>query len=287
MSLKQTILLLSVAFLGSCAPRHYQSVTLSSDTAKVNDSGDFLFENDTLRIRYDFHSRNGHMKFGILNKMKQPLYVNWKESGFVQGTSFMPYWRDQYVSNGYVYDKWFDWNGYWNLRGPYTFSIAKREDQVSFIPPGTELMQFEFIVRPGPAYTMTGWEKLGADASESPEELSFEFSQEQSVLKFRHYLTFSTDAELRHKFALDSYFWASNIALAEGKSVFGPAFDGSEGFVSMKMNTEPSRASQYLGKNKFILPSSLDQEPVLAGQLAAKRKKIKPADVSKANNQAP
>ncbi len=251
-------LFLFAALLGSCAPQYYQSVTLASDTAKVNDSGDFLFENDTVRVAYDFHSQNGHLKFSILNKLKQPLYVNWKESGFVQGSNFVSYWQDQYVSNGYLYDKWFDWNGYFNLRGPYTFSIAKREDQVSFIPPGTELMQFEFVVQPGNGYSIytlqkSGKEEAQATPSKKDQARHFVFSQDSSALQFRHYLTFSTDAESRQRFALDSRFWARSVTQAHGKTVFGPMF--GEGYMSAAqfLAAPPSKQSKYLGKNKFVL----------------------------------
>ncbi len=258
MPTRMTSLFLFAALLGNCTPKYYQSVTLASDTAKVNDSGDFIFENDTLRIRYDFHSENGHLKFGILNKLKQPLYINWKESGFVQGTNFMPYWQDQYISNGYIYNQWFDWNGYLNLRGPYTFSIAKREDQISFIPPGTELMQFEFVVQPGNGYSLYTLHKFGreeaqAAPSKKAQPRYFVFGPDSSMLQFRHYLTFSTDAESRQKFALDSRFWASSVTEAHGATVFGPMFGEANNSAIQFLAAPPPKQSKYLGKNKFVL----------------------------------
>ncbi len=268
----------------ACA-RQYQSVTISSNQVKLQQDGLFSFENDTVRIQYDFHSLNGEMKFSIFNKLTTPLYINWKESAFIIGPHFSTYWLDQYVSNGYVYQKFFDWDGYINLRGPYLFSVAKRDDQTSFIPPNTSLMQFEFVVKPGTAYGPTYVNNTHLD-KEQPQNKAkrYQFTQENTPTLFRNYLTFSTDEQATQKFVLDQQFWVSTIVQGSGKAIFGPGFDPIIGINPM-LRRPPARKSEITGYNRFILKTASDGTTTPMTQTTPVRQKTMPVDISKQKNQ--
>ncbi len=246
-------LFLVATMLGCACNNHIQVVAIQSPQMTFNEQKELIFENDTLRVRYDFFSEQGHVKFSILNKLNQPIYVNWRECAYIMGKNFTPYWQDTYVSNGYMYIQPFDWDGYFALRGPYTFSVAKRDEQIAFIPPGTELYQFEFLVKPG-----TGFGGLPNSTKEEVRQgkrnkligTKYKFTQTESPLKFRNYLTFSTDAACKSTFVLDTHFWISEVYKTQGKYVFGEEFTGHQ---SLSMLVQSHRQRAKVGANHFVL----------------------------------
>lgn len=281
----KNLLYLTLLLLCTACARQYQSVTIASNQVTLRDDGQFVFENDTVRILYDFHSLNGEMKFSIFNKLPKPIYVNWKESAFIIGPHFSTYWLDQYVSNGYVYQKFFDWDGYINLRGPYLFSVAKRDEQTSFIPPNAGLMQFEFVVKPGTAYGPTYVNQTHLDKNQPQKKVKqYQYTPENTPTFFRNFLTFSTDEMGTQKFVLDQQFWVSTIIQGSGKALFGPGFDPIIGINPM-LRRPPARKSDITGYNRFILKTASDGTTTPMIQTTPVRQSVTPVDVSKQGNQ--
>ena len=71
-----------VLLLSSCYS--YQYVTLQSPDVPVDTSRGFTFENDTLRLVYNFHGQGGPMGVTIYNKTTTPLYVVWNKSALLR-----------------------------------------------------------------------------------------------------------------------------------------------------------------------------------------------------------
>lgn len=274
----------TLLILGTACSRQYQSVTISSKQVILREDGNFIFENDTLRIQYDFHSLNGAMKFSIYNKLASPIYVNWKESAFILGPHFSSYWLDQYVANGYLYSKFSGRDDFANLRGPYLFSVAKRADQYSFIPPQASLVQFEFLVKPGNAYGPRYLNATHLDKEQPRKKAKqYSFTQEDTPTAFRNYLTFSTDEKGSQKFVLDQFFWVSSVMQADGVSMFGPGFDNTSGIKTI-LNRPPSKKSDVTGYNRFFLNIPLDGVIKPDVQQTIPRQSTVPIDVARRRN---
>jgi hypothetical protein len=73
--------LLVILVFGSCAS--YQYLTLNSTEITKNDRKEFNWENDTMRLVYNFHGEGGPMTITVYNKTDKPLFVNWKKSAFI------------------------------------------------------------------------------------------------------------------------------------------------------------------------------------------------------------
>jgi hypothetical protein len=54
----------------------------------------FTYENDTIRVAYIFWAENGNMGLFIHNKLKQPLYIDWKKCSLITGAEKHDYWQD-------------------------------------------------------------------------------------------------------------------------------------------------------------------------------------------------
>ena len=54
----------------------YQYITLASEDVSQNEKKEFLWENDTTKITYQFSGEGGLMTIAVFNKTDQPVYVN-------------------------------------------------------------------------------------------------------------------------------------------------------------------------------------------------------------------
>ena len=79
--------LLSIALIllsfSSCVS--YQYLTLNSPEMPKNDKKEFSWENDTMRLTYNFHGEGGPITMTVFNKTDKPLFVNWKKSSLIRG----------------------------------------------------------------------------------------------------------------------------------------------------------------------------------------------------------
>jgi uncharacterized protein YxeA len=69
------VLIFSLLLITSCAK--YQYATLNSDL-KIDNTNQFIYENDTVRVNYWFAGENCPVQIRVFNKIKTPIYVDWK-----------------------------------------------------------------------------------------------------------------------------------------------------------------------------------------------------------------
>jgi hypothetical protein len=69
---------------------------------KINRNCDtiFVFENDSIKITYNFWAKNGAMAFDFYNKLNIPLYFDWKKSAFIPNDKMVSYWQDETNTTG-------------------------------------------------------------------------------------------------------------------------------------------------------------------------------------------
>ncbi|CAN5452600.1 hypothetical protein BH09BAC4_BH09BAC4_19470 [soil metagenome] len=207
------LFIISVATLVACSP-NAQLVTLRGSNVKsVADEG-LVLDNDTLTIRYNFASERGQMHLTLINKLSQPLYVDWKRSSFIIGQDKVDYWQDVADVNltGSSYSSGYSRYSIGNLNG-----VISKENQVGFIPPQTKLEKRQFVVLPSGNLQLTGPYTVEQEEAKSVARKktiavnTYAYSIDQSPLTFRNYLTLSTDKDFRTEFHIDTKFWASDV----------------------------------------------------------------------------
>jgi hypothetical protein len=70
-----------IAALSSCTT--YQYLTLSSDKTTKNEAKELVWENDTVKLGFNFNGQWGAVKITALNKTEQPFSINWQKSSIV------------------------------------------------------------------------------------------------------------------------------------------------------------------------------------------------------------
>ncbi|HEX2627856.1 MAG TPA: hypothetical protein VHM26_02550 [Chitinophagaceae bacterium] len=74
---------LILLLLSSCSK--YQYLTLSSNDTGRNEKNQFIVDNDSFRIAYDFYGFNGPLQLDITNKQHQLLEIDWSRSFIIKG----------------------------------------------------------------------------------------------------------------------------------------------------------------------------------------------------------
>src|SRR5690349_7860336 len=95
-----TLILLSLLGFSSCAT--YQYITLGSPEVATDASKSLSWENDTMRVTYNFHGEGGPISITVGNKMDKPLFVNWTKSALIRdGQAFSLMDRNVQISGDF------------------------------------------------------------------------------------------------------------------------------------------------------------------------------------------
>ena len=195
-----------------CTPK-IQVVTLRGSNVRPASDG-LILDNDTLTLRYDFASERGQMHITVYNKLNHPLYIDWKRSSFIIGQDKVDYWQDIADVNlaGATYG-----NRYLFYSVSYITGTIAKEDMVGFIPPQTRIEKRQFVIVPQGniplrgAFTTEKEPSKMTDRRKTVDVVVYEYASAESPLKFRNYLTFSTDKDFKNEFHIDTNFWASGV----------------------------------------------------------------------------
>lgn len=216
--MRKTILVLAVPslfFLSGCAG-YIQLYSTGSDRLKKDRGNAWIFENDTLRVSYEFWSERGLMSFSIYNKLDKPIYVDWRKSSFVSGNNKFDYWIDEEKFSGEAYTEWSAYRYGGNSTTIANGKKTKRE-RITFITPHAQVEKSTFYIY-NPAGTKLNldrpaekWPRLDK-GSNSTNVFVANYNKENSKLIFRNFLTISTSEKFESESYIDNEFYISQIA---------------------------------------------------------------------------
>ena len=87
-----------VAMFASCAPSSYQVFSLKPIKANLGDK--LVFENEDIKVGYNFWSQYGNSSFAVFNKTDKPIYVDLGNTHFVLNDIANTYFRNRSFSSG-------------------------------------------------------------------------------------------------------------------------------------------------------------------------------------------
>ena len=190
--MKSTYLMIffSSILLTSCVS--YKIGTISSNSKELNNN--FVFENDTIRISYNFWGKNGLASFDIYNKLNVPIYLDWKKSAFIPNDKMMSYWQDETnTTSSTLYSSYDYWGLFSGKANTKTKSI--RQERVGVVLPNAMITTNKYSLIPInttlPAQT---------------------FNLSNTPLRFRNYLVVSTSEQFdKNVFFVDNSFFVSSV----------------------------------------------------------------------------
>lgn len=235
-------LLLILLFFSACAS--YVQVFKTKSTSGLKSDDGYVFENDTVKIEYDFWAEHGVLSFSVYNKLNIPLYIDWKKSSFIRNDQKLDYYIDvektnsstEYSGSIFTYAYWGITDGVAN-----TASVKTKPERITFIAPHSEIKKNQFYL-----LNVSGV-ALRSDVKESEVKSSLDTSKratvsyklykepKESILTFRNFLTFSTTEDFKAEFYVDNGFYLSKITEMKTKQFQG------------KFNQPKSEQNNYLG----------------------------------------
>lgn len=215
--------------LCACTSYYYSTLSSNDSTGLKNQDGDFVTENDSVRILYSFYGENAPVFISIYNKLNEPMFVDWQRSALIIGDVATPYYQEtasiqgQTESEGYsgTYSRSNRSSGSWNNAGGTFSGEVALPKGIVFIPPRSkveatplQLAHFDFEQIPKEEYTRMPVAKLNTEVVKVRVK---QFTEEESPLRFRSYLSLYTidpSAKNRKYTAYEQSFYLSELIKA-------------------------------------------------------------------------
>lgn len=124
----------------SCAKPHYQVYHTKCLNCKP-DTFKFVGGDDSVEVEYYFWNLDGSMLFAVNNKTSNPIYIDWKRSGFYRDNERLEYWQDQqfistksmYLSGSQITRYWVNNPAWYGMTAGASTSIVNKKERVTFV----------------------------------------------------------------------------------------------------------------------------------------------------------
>jgi hypothetical protein len=210
-SIFSTILVLIVLSLCSCT--RYQYVAIDSNLPR-NQQNEYLVENDSMRITYNFQGWEGPLNINIENKGDKPFYINWQKSAVILDGKKYSLWQDRTDIQGIGSDITLRWNNFYSSGVSDFQGVLYRDEQVSFIPPHSSINMTPVNLRTNfiPRSNEVPVARTSLPTREGRVNAKLQlFEPDNSPVKFRSFLTLSSDQNFNNPVYLDDLFWISSV----------------------------------------------------------------------------
>ena len=210
--LPYTVILL---FFNSCAS--YRYYTINSAGVTQNDKHEFVIENDSLRLVYNFNGFNAPVNITIKNKLSVPVYIDWQRSALIvndQAISYVP--AEMRIDGGFYGSsyKYGNSSGYKTTSGQIQ-ATASLPPSVDFMPPQTYLTKSQLSIPnrfigqvPETAFYR---EKYKVMEGRTVFVKRANFTEATTPLRFRSYLTLMVGELTNKPLTLEHSFYISEL----------------------------------------------------------------------------
>jgi len=198
--------------LSSCT--NYQYLTLEADRATKNDKKEIVWENDSVKLVYNFNGRWGQMSLMAYNKSNEHVYINWKKSALVIGDrSFSLYNPNVKVSGESV-----DFKVNRNVSYGFTEANFTLPEGSDFMPPKTYITKQNIsLLHTTPVLQTLSNELPAQKTTHEGTNVKFrttKYEQASSPFAFKLYLTFGIGKESK-EFSVEHLFYVSEAVQSE------------------------------------------------------------------------
>lgn len=247
-----TLLILLFGTLSQMGCMKYQYATVASNLA-TNDQQEFFVENDTLLIRYSFSGYGGPVNISIHNKLNVPLYVDWSRSALVVNEESHTYWQNKMNLEATQEGQQIAWTTGVSSISSTISGTLQGEESIGFIAPKAYTHSNKFIVHPNffekPDPKTKKQHRIKINTVEGASNaLRYQYGQDNAPLKFRSYLTVSTEGSINQPSVFESEFWVAEVV----HTTLRP-----ETYLSSKPNKDKFYNSKLTGFGTVIGASGL------------------------------
>lgn len=211
---------LTVFILSSCS--RYQYVTVKGVDINQNEQQEFVVDNDTVMIRYNFNGLNAPINITIENKLNVPVYIDWRQSALIINDKAISYVPNTVPLTGTITGSSVNWNRSNTSTSSGNIEVkAMLNDDLGFIPPRSYINKNPMGVTNkffSPLDSAFRHEKLKLNNGFPYARVKHAtFSEQSSPLQFRSYLTIIIGDQTAKPVSYDQTFYISDIYATELK----------------------------------------------------------------------
>jgi hypothetical protein len=206
----------SVVLLSSC--KAYQLSTIASTDTRIDSTGVFKVENDSLALSYNFKGENEPINIEIYNKLNEPVYVDWAKSALIAADKAYTYANDVINIEGTTSSSSFQYGRRGSTVSDGSISAtAKLNPNESFIPPHSKITRTIYVLKnvemAAPQHAEFRKTFLNYDdGSGQAAAKRVAFDPANTPLTFKSYLTLYTANENKTKtFTMEQQFYVSGM----------------------------------------------------------------------------
>lgn len=205
--MKTSLLVLLCLLCAAC--NTYQYITVSSPL-KAEHQQNFVFENDTVRLMYNFNGEEGPVAITIFNKLPVPLYVDWAKSALIVGDTRKSYSNKGMSLSAEVSGSETHWLNYSSQIATIN-GILNSGEVSGFIPPKAQAKETLLTLNPTFFVLPNSNTKKSRRIEEGVNVKYLSYQQGDSPFKFRSFFTLSTQPDLTSPIYFDHVFWVSDV----------------------------------------------------------------------------
>lgn len=232
--MKNLLLFLTIALLFSSCSKVFKVAQVESPDGLTIKDDRYVFENDTVKIIYDFWDEEGAMRYAIENKLDKPITIDWSKSHLVYRGENLPYWTNtQTVKTRGRSSTWMGAYGasFWGLGSFSSNSVIQKQEKLSHIAGKSWIWKYDYrlfsIAKEKVERQIKGLEnqripkkelrkienELLSDPLICSEIVNGKYEQENSPLQFRNSLELmvADSASSENSYRVENSFYVSEL----------------------------------------------------------------------------
>jgi hypothetical protein len=218
-------------YLSACSTAAYVQLFGTKAIQPVtNQNGNYVFENDTVKIVYSLWAEYGAMDFTIYNKLNVPLYIDWRKSAYIANEQKHDYWEDKETVNSESHSVGVG-VAYYNVAAAksatYGQAVKTKPERITFIAPKSQVTKSQYEIYPVAYVKLSKGEisfkanSYSADTNKKVAIIHSNYQLDETPLSFRNFLTFSTSENFTHEFYADNAFYISWVSIMSLQQFLG------------------------------------------------------------------
>jgi len=181
----------------------------SSNNLKV-EKNKYVYENDTIKLIYDFWAEDGVMGFEIENKLDIPIYIDWKKSSFISSKNKFDYYLDRETTNSKSISAYRPFLFHTTIGNSEGTSVSIKEERITFIPPHAVSAQAKYKICSKEYIIMRGIKKSYLGDTKIKEKIR-NFTSENAIISFRNFITYSTKENFEYEKYISNGFYVKYV----------------------------------------------------------------------------
>jgi hypothetical protein len=191
-----------------CVRYQYAVVDSNLDKSK---KGEIVFENDSLKLTYQFKGINGPASIHLFNKLDVPLFVNWQRSSVIIGDKSFSRAKESSDISASAIGTQINWTETLSTTHNSIDGSIKHSPQIGFIPPKS-FIESNPIDLSSAFFNLSG-SQMQAKNSYGTRVRYQDFDENSTPMSFRSYLTLSLTPDFQNPIVIDQQFWVSEVAV--------------------------------------------------------------------------